>query len=133
MYLKFIKDYFEVMINFFLSDFKTKKNLLKCIKNYSKDKNHSVIFISHIMEEVAEICDNVLVMDNGKSVYFGRPENIFKIDKRIEDFGLEMPQISKIMAYINAEGYGEDRNIISIKKAKDQLIKLLKKTVSEIV
>lgn len=37
----------------------------KCIFNYTKDKKHTVIFSSHNLESVKEICDRVCVIEKG--------------------------------------------------------------------
>ena len=41
------------------------EHVKKCIQDYSKNKNHMVIFSSHNLEMVAEICDKVCVIENG--------------------------------------------------------------------
>lgn len=37
----------------------------ECIKHYSKNKRHMVIFTSHNLDTVVEICDRVCVIENG--------------------------------------------------------------------
>lgn len=41
-------------------------------------KNHTVIFSSHILSEVQAICDQILMIANGKLVAFGEPEKLQK-------------------------------------------------------
>jgi ABC-2 type transport system ATP-binding protein len=47
-------------------DPKSVKTVKECIKEYALDKNHMVIFTSHIIETVVEICDRVCVIENGE-------------------------------------------------------------------
>lgn len=39
-------------------------------------KSHTVIFSSHILSEVQAICDQILMMSNGKLVAFDEPQNL---------------------------------------------------------
>lgn len=46
------------------------------IKNLGK--NHTVILSSHILSEVSQICDRVIIINNGKIVAIDSPENLEK-------------------------------------------------------
>lgn len=48
------------------------RDLLKELKN----KGHCVLFSSHVMQEVAALCDQVIVMAAGKVVAIGSPEEL---------------------------------------------------------
>lgn len=41
-------------------------------------KSHTVIFSSHILSEVQAICDQIIMIANGKLVAFGKPEELQK-------------------------------------------------------
>ena len=41
-------------------------------------ENHTVILSSHILSEVQEVCDEVLIIHKGKLVAFDKPENLSK-------------------------------------------------------
>ncbi|CAN5133561.1 ABC transporter ATP-binding protein [soil metagenome] len=61
--------------------------IAKFIRNFilSKRTNHqlSVIFTSHNMTEVEEICDRILFINNGKIVANDTPENLMKTIDRV--------------------------------------------------
>ena len=38
----------------------------QCINDYSKNKKHMVIFTSHNLDTVIEMCDRVCVLENGE-------------------------------------------------------------------
>lgn len=50
------------------------------IKNLGK--NHTVILSSHILSEVSQICDRVIIINNGKIVAIDTPENL---EKKVAD------------------------------------------------
>lgn len=106
-------------------DFNVKTNLLKCLKNYCKKEKNSVVFISHVIEEVVEIADDILVMDKGKSIYYGKTNNLLS---KCENIEIKMPQIFEIMSVINSRGYNVSKNIFSLSQAKEELLKLLKRS-----
>jgi len=105
-------------------DFNVKMNLLNCLKNYCKKEKNSVVFISHVMEEVVEIADDILVMKDGKSAYYGKTTDLFNEYENIE---IKVPQILEIMSIINSKGYNVSKNIFSLSEAKEELLKLLKR------
>jgi len=39
-------------------------------------ENHTIIFSSHIMQEVSAVCDSVLIIDKGKMILQDKPENL---------------------------------------------------------
>lgn len=41
-------------------------------------QSHTVIFSSHILSEVQNLCDQILIISRGKLVAFDRPENLEK-------------------------------------------------------
>ena len=108
-------------------DFRSRKGLLEFLKYYCSTGKKSVIFISHVMEEVAEVSQNILVMNEGKSVFYGKTKEIFKKTNELQTIGLKIPQISKIMKGVNNHGYNVSNGISNVDDAKKELLKLLKK------
>lgn len=51
--------------------------ILKAIKNFQKKLNISLIFISHDIAVVADVCDDIGVMYAGQLVEYGRREEVF--------------------------------------------------------
>lgn len=53
-----------------------KAQILKYIKKYSKKEGKSVLFSSHILSEVAEIADKIVIIDEGSIKAVGTPEEL---------------------------------------------------------
>ena len=51
--------------------------ILKSIKDFQKQMNISIIFISHDIAVVADVCDDIGVMYAGQLVEYGRREEVF--------------------------------------------------------
>ncbi len=83
------------------------------IRSVSHDK--TVIFSTHIMQEVQALCSRVLIINNGKLVADDVPDNLQKIQKETVVISIEFKEAADPNKIIAIEG------IISVKK-KDKLI-----------
>lgn len=104
-------------------DFKSKKALFESIKTYCKKSGKSIIFISHVMEEVIEISDKILMLKDGKTAYCGDKKGFFESFENIKDF---TPEVFNIMKAVKNAGYNVNENILTMSEAKNEIIKLLK-------
>lgn len=57
-------------------DLKYQKELIDYLYKWSKEGNHSVIGVFHDINLAMELADNILVLDEGKTVGYGKPEDI---------------------------------------------------------
>ena len=55
---------------------RTSEMLLKLLKDQSKEKNKTFIYISHKLEEAMEVCNKIMVMRNGKKIGILEKEEI---------------------------------------------------------
>jgi len=55
---------------------RTSEMLLKLLKDQSKEKNKTFIYISHKLEEAIEVCNKIMVMRNGKKIGILEKEEI---------------------------------------------------------
>ena len=77
-------------------DPKGKQRLRETITRYREETNCTVVIVSHAMEEIAALCDRVLVLDHGKSAMLGTVDEIFTLGDRLTELGLELPEILQI-------------------------------------
>ena len=106
-------------------DFKSKKALFDSIKTYCKKSGQSVIFISHVMEEIIEISDKILMLKNGKTSYYGDKKGFFENFENIKDF---TPEVFNIMKTVKNAGYNVSENVLTMSEAKNEIMKLLDST-----
>ena len=78
------------------------------------------------MQDVAMLSDKIVVMNNGKVCMFDTPQNIFKQANVLEDIGLCVPDITKIMLKIKNKGFDVNTNVYTIEDALKSIEKLLK-------
>ena len=85
----------------------------------------TIVSITHYMEEAAQ-ADRVLVMNSGRIVMEGTPEEIFAQTERLKRYHLDVPQAAELRDALEAEGLPAPRRIITPDAAADWLYELLK-------
>lgn len=59
-------------------DFETRQKLMEKMVEWYRDKEDSLIIVSHYYEELEQLADKILLLDQGKVVAFGRTEELFR-------------------------------------------------------
>lgn len=72
-------------------DGESKEQLWNLIRTLNREKNVTIILVSHDMEDVYEMSERVLLMDHGKVVYDGETEGFFDDRELLERYGIEIP------------------------------------------
>ena len=101
--------------------------IFKAIKDYRKDNAASVIVVSHSMEDMALLCDKILVLNEGEVFAFGKTEEIFSKAEELKKIGLNVPMISSVFAELRSKYGIESENIITVASAHAFLRELLAK------
>ncbi len=102
-----------------------REHLLRQIKEYHKKRENTVILVSHSMEDVARVADRVLVMNEGRVFLFEETAKVFSYAKELEEIGLRVPQITRIMRTLFERGYPVDPAVFTVEQAVGQLLPLL--------
>jgi len=109
-------------------DVQAKVNILEIIKNVG-EKGTSVIFTTHQLAEVEEICSRIAIMDKGALLAQGTLEELIKIvgEKEIVDVEGEFPanQVSAILREADSTG-------VDVLSVKDNLANLAFDTTDKI-
>ena len=101
-----------------------RKELFSQICALQKERNITVILVSHSMEDVADYVTRLVVMNQGKIMYDGDPATVFVRYKELEAAGLAAPQVTYLMHDLKEKGFPVNTNIITIEQAKEELLKL---------
>lgn len=92
-----------------------------------KERNMTVILVSHSMEDVARYVDRLIVMNQGEAVFDGTPREVFRHYKELEDIGLAAPQVTYIMQALRGAGFPVGDEATTIEEAKEEILKCLEK------
>ena len=97
-----------------------RREVMETIKRLNRDKDMTVIHITHFMEEIVD-ADRVIVLDKGKIVLEGEPRTIFRQVKRLKEIGLDVPQMTELAYELRSEGMKISDDILSIEEMVEAL------------
>lgn len=103
-------------------DPRSRKEMMKLFLNYQK-AGHTVILVTHNMDDVAEFADDVLVMEHGQLIKHDKPENIFKDKNWLEKHYLMEPTPSRFASEL--ANYNFAQNPLTL----DQLVDGIKENL----
>lgn len=99
-------------------------SILKNIRDYRDAQNAAVLMVSHSMEEVALICDRLVVMHRGEIEMDGVPGDVFQNAARLKEIGLSVPQVTEVFGLLRSRGLPVPENVYTLKQAIEALNKL---------
>lgn len=70
-------------------DPQSRNSILKGITRLNQNGS-TIVYTSHYMEEVEQICTNIMIMDKGKSIAQGKPEELKKLVQAGEKLSFEI-------------------------------------------
>ena len=85
----------------------------------------TIVSITHYMEEAAQ-ADRVLVMNGGRVVMEGTPEEVFSQTERLHGYHLDVPQAAELRDELVKAGIPMPENVITPERCAEELYKLLK-------
>lgn len=105
--------------------------LLSQISQYHKERNNTVLLVSHSMEDIGRTADRLLVMNGGTAAMLDETRKVFSHGEELEKMGLRVPQITKIMQELRAMGIAADPSTLTVDEAVTQLLKYFKSSKKE--
>lgn len=112
-------------------DPQSRNKILEGIKRLNEE-GATIVYTSHYMEEVEQICSRILIMDGGKKIAIGTKEELKKMIKNtetivVEVLGLEQKQINdiKTFPYVYAVNYDEKKLVVSCSGGKHNIIRVM--------
>ena len=102
------------------------EQLINSILSYHRQKNATIIFISHVMEDIAMISNKVMVFDKGRVCMFDNPKKVFSKKNELSKIGLSVPSITEIMEKIKLKGHNVATDIVTVDEGENELLSLFK-------
>jgi energy-coupling factor transport system ATP-binding protein len=99
-------------------------DILNQIRHMREKTGITVVYVSHSMDEIAQLVDRVIVMDKGKIVLQGSVRDIFMQAAKLKELGLGIPQITALMHRLRERGYDVSTGIVTIDEAKEAILSL---------
>lgn len=105
-------------------DPKGRKIILRLIREYQHKMGNTVILVSHSMEDVAQICNKVLVMNKGKVAMYGTVDEVYSHSDELKAMGLNVPEITDIFLKLRASGIDCRTNIYTVEQGVNEIKRL---------
>lgn len=106
-------------------DPKGRDEILDQLAQLHREKNMTIILVSHSMEEVAKYVDRIIVMNQGEIMFDQTPQKVFQHYKELEEVGLAAPQVTYIMNKLREKGFLVDTNVTKIDEAVKEILELV--------
>ena len=88
-----------------------RKEVIEAVEQLRKEKNVTVILITHYMEEVID-ADQVFVMDEGHVVMHGTPKEIFSRVDELKKYRMDVPQVTMLADALIQKGVPLPKGIL---------------------
>ncbi len=103
-----------------------RETIFRAIFDYKKKYNATIIIVSHSMEDIASVCDKVLVLNKGKVAMFDTARNIFSKAAELKTLGLEVPVVTNVFAIVKQTIPEFNFNPITVDEGVEVLKKFIK-------
>ena len=104
-------------------DPKGRDEILDLIAAMHKERNMTVVLVSHSMEDVAKYVERMIVMNDGEIMYDGTPGEVFLHYKELEAVGLAAPQVTYLMHELKEQGLPVNSAATTVEEAMESILK----------
>ena len=94
-----------------------RREIFRSIEQYQRKTGATVIIVSHSMEDMARLCDDIVVMAHAKVYMQGDREAIFSRADELVSIGLDIPQITQLMMILRQRGVSVPAGIYTVEEA----------------
>jgi len=109
-------------------DPKGRKEILEMVQTLQNTGEMTTIFVSHSMDDIANVVEQLLVLNQGKVILAGTPKEVFEHVDLLRNIGLDIPEITKFIQKLNQKLDNPiPLDCFSLDELEDHLVKRLKK------
>ena len=105
-----------------------RQTIFRGIQDYNRQTGCTVIIVSHSMEDMAQYCDDVVVMAHAKVLMAGSRDDVFVRADELEAVGLDIPQVTKLCLLLREGGRPVPAGLYTMEAAEDALMEIFRST-----
>ena len=102
-----------------------RREVLDTVRKLNREKGITIILITHHMDEAA-MAGRVVVMDDGKTVMDGTPEEVLVRVEELRAIGLAAPHTVELLHGLRQDGFDVPLNALGIKECADAIVHSLR-------
>ena len=99
-----------------------RREILGGLANYIKERETTIILVSHSMEDMAYYCDNIVVMNKGEVYKTGSVDEVFSNADELSEIGLDIPVVAKIASNLKREGINLSGKLYTVEGLKEAIM-----------
>ena len=100
-----------------------REEILENIQTYRREKNATIMMVSHSMSDVARLADRLFVMNHAALAMNGTPSQVFARSEELVNMGLDIPQITAVFLRLRELGLPVEP-VYTTEQAVAQLLRL---------
>lgn len=102
-------------------DPRARRDLLGVLRALHAERGTALVFVSHNMDEVAELVSRVDVLADGKTVLSGPVREVFREERRLRELGLGVPAASELAGALRERGVKLAADVLTIDDAVEAM------------
>lgn len=102
-----------------------REEILSRIRALHANYGLTVVLVSHQMEDVARLATRVAVLHRGRLLTAGSPREVFSRAEMLEEVGLGIPAVTRVMRLLRQQGWPVREDILSEEEAEEELVRVL--------
>lgn len=103
-----------------------RNRIFEMIKNYKNRTGKTIILVSHSMDDVAQVADEVVVVSGGKIAMQGTVDEVFSRSEELTQMGLAVPEVTVVTDALKKAGFRLPSGIYTVEAAANALVNCLK-------
>lgn len=104
-----------------------RKEMMEMFQHLHKERGMTIILVTHLMDDVANYSDHVIVLEQGRIVKSGTPQMVFQDIDWLKEKQLGVPTAASFAEKLIAKGVSFEELPLTAEKLADDLLKGLKK------
>lgn len=101
-----------------------RRQLLQQVEKLHREKNLTVIFVTHNMEEISRLANKLFVFSGGQLVLSGSPAEVFGHARRIWEIGLDIPPLTQLLQKLKEKSRKKIRtDIFTVEEACEEILR----------
>jgi energy-coupling factor transport system ATP-binding protein len=102
-----------------------REDLLENLFQWRKARQATILLVTHDMSAAA-LCDQVVVMNQGRKVLQGTPAQVFAHAQQLQQMGLDLPESAHIALLLRQQGVNVPEGIYTTQQLKQAILALWK-------
>ena len=102
-------------------DARGRQAVLECVTRLHYDQGTNILVASHNLEELLPMVERLLVLHRGGIIFDGLPKEAIVEANRLEDIGLEVPSLPRLMLALRQKGLNVPVDVFSVAEAIQEI------------